>query len=195
LRQLLSSIGVSFGKPYQTLVDGVKTRIYSVDRDKLSLLYRVETLAAIARKFDDYLESETAKKINWQEHQIVTESNIDITTELRTEIPTQPESPTHLLRDETSVSSHPEVFATPESAPATAPATAPAQNYSLGRVGFGVNDLVKYTGDRFTELKEIPLIVVDISDFYATCKKPDGYFTTWLPTEELSRCDCLVTAA
>lgn len=78
LSQLLDSIGVNLGKPYQTLVNGVKTRIYSVDQEKLNLPSRLEILAAIGRKFDTYLESETVKKVNWEEHTPQSETPLQI---------------------------------------------------------------------------------------------------------------------
>ncbi|MHC5831656.1 MAG: hypothetical protein ACYT04_90730, partial [Nostoc sp.] len=68
LSHLLDSIGVNLGKPYQTLVNGVKTRIYSIDEEKLNLPSRLEILAAIERKFNNYLESEVVKKVSWEEH-------------------------------------------------------------------------------------------------------------------------------
>jgi Origin of replication binding protein len=68
LSQLLDSIGVNFAKPYQVLVDGVKTRLYTVDQEKLNLPSRIEVLAAVARKFDGYLASEVVSKVKWEEH-------------------------------------------------------------------------------------------------------------------------------
>ncbi|GBE95645.1 plasmid replication protein, CyRepA1 family [Nostoc cycadae] len=66
--QLLDSIGVKFSKPTQVLINGVKTRLYTVDQEKLNLPSRLEVLKAIARKFDGYLTSDTVAKVKWEEH-------------------------------------------------------------------------------------------------------------------------------
>jgi hypothetical protein len=62
---LLGRIGLKFGKAKQKLINGVKTRHYSIDNDVLNCPVRLAVLDAIARKFDDYLESETVAKIDW----------------------------------------------------------------------------------------------------------------------------------
>jgi len=102
LSQLLDSIGVNLGKPYQTLVNGIKTRIYSVDQEKFDLPSRLEVLAAIERKFDNYLESETVKKVNWEEYTPQPETSPQI-PQKELVISQQPDEITEWLDDENIV--------------------------------------------------------------------------------------------
>lgn len=67
LRSLLDSFGIKLAKPIRKLVDGVRERVYSVDKAAMRCPVRAEVLNAIARKFDGYLESEVVKKVTWEE--------------------------------------------------------------------------------------------------------------------------------
>jgi hypothetical protein len=67
LRVLLASIGVKLGKAKQKLIDGVKTRIYAVDDKAMQQPIRITVLECIARKYDNYLQSESVAKVNWEE--------------------------------------------------------------------------------------------------------------------------------
>jgi Origin of replication binding protein len=68
---LLGRIGLKFGKAVQKLINGIKTRVYSIDTEEMQNPVRLAVLEAIARKFDGYLESETVAKVNWEETPII----------------------------------------------------------------------------------------------------------------------------
>ncbi|BAY80506.1 hypothetical protein NIES25_69940 (plasmid) [Nostoc linckia NIES-25] len=71
LRSLLDSIGIKLAKPTQKLIDGVRQRVYCVDKLAMQAPARLEVLEAIARKFDNYLQSESVAKVNWEESPLV----------------------------------------------------------------------------------------------------------------------------
>jgi hypothetical protein len=66
--QLLASIGLRFGKARKELINGVSTRIYSINQKVVENPARLAVLECLARKFDNYLESEAAKKAKWEEY-------------------------------------------------------------------------------------------------------------------------------
>ncbi|EKE96425.1 hypothetical protein FDUTEX481_09771 [Tolypothrix sp. PCC 7601] len=71
LRSLLDLIGLKLAKPSRKLVNGVRERVYCVDKAAMSYPVRTEILKAIARKFDGYLESDAVKKVCWEEVPVI----------------------------------------------------------------------------------------------------------------------------
>lgn len=71
LRSLLDSIGIKLAKPIQKLIHGIRTRVYSIDKEAMENPVRLAVLDAIARKFDNYLESEKVSKVNWEESPVI----------------------------------------------------------------------------------------------------------------------------
>jgi hypothetical protein len=71
LRSLLDSIGLKLAKPTRKLVDGIRERVYSVDKQAMQATARLEVLQAISRKFDNYLQSESVAKVNWEEVPVI----------------------------------------------------------------------------------------------------------------------------
>jgi Origin of replication binding protein len=95
LRSLLDSFGTKLAKPVRKLVDGIRERVYSVNAKAMQTPARLEVLSAIARKFDNYLQSEAVAKVKWEESppldpivEIATTPEItaEITTVVETEI-------------------------------------------------------------------------------------------------------------
>lgn len=80
LRSLLDSIGIKLAKPVQKLIDGVRQRVYSVDKQAMQEPVRLEVLQAIARKFDNYLESEAVAKVQWEQVPVIEAAEV-VTTE------------------------------------------------------------------------------------------------------------------
>jgi len=100
IAQLLDSIGLRFAKYRQILLEGVKTRIHTLDREKMNLPSRLDTLAAIERKFDGYLNSESVAKINWE-----SQSPPPMQPQLPETQPQLPESQAEVLNS-TSITPH-----------------------------------------------------------------------------------------
>lgn len=64
--QLLGMIGLSFGKAKKELINGISTRIYSINEKVLNNPARLAVLECMTRKFENYLDSEAVKKVNWE---------------------------------------------------------------------------------------------------------------------------------
>ncbi|MHC5915870.1 MAG: plasmid replication protein, CyRepA1 family [Nostoc sp.] len=71
LRSLLDSFGIKLAKPVRKLINGVRERVYCVDDPAMLSPARLEVLSAIARKFDNYLESEAVAKVVWEEVPVI----------------------------------------------------------------------------------------------------------------------------
>lgn len=84
LRSLLHSIGVKLTKPVQKLINGVRERVYCVDKQAMQSPVRLEVLEAIARKFDGYLQSEAVTKVNWEELPLDPVAEVVATAEITT---------------------------------------------------------------------------------------------------------------
>lgn len=95
VRSLADTLGLKLAKPVRKLVDGIRERVYHIDKQAMLSPARVEVLQAIARKFDNYLQSEAVAKVKWEESppldpivEIATTPEItaEITTVVETEI-------------------------------------------------------------------------------------------------------------
>jgi len=104
LRSLLDSIGLKLGKPVRKLVDGVRERVYSVDKQAMQATARLAVLEAIGRKFDNYLQSESVAKVDWEEVPIV-EATEFVTTEPVAAVVDQPQEEPATITEELTVNS------------------------------------------------------------------------------------------
>ncbi|MBD2440991.1 plasmid replication protein, CyRepA1 family [Nostoc sp. FACHB-110] len=84
LRFLLDSIGIKLTKPTRKLVEGVRERVYCVDKQAMQIPVRVQVLQALARKFDNYLESSAVAKVDWEQVAIVEVGEVTVTDKAAT---------------------------------------------------------------------------------------------------------------
>lgn len=84
LRSLLDSIGIKLAKPTRKLVNGVRERVYCVDRSAMQAPVRLQVLQALARKFDNYLESSAVAKVDWEQAAIVEVVEVTVTDTVAT---------------------------------------------------------------------------------------------------------------
>lgn len=58
--------------------------------------------------------------------------------------------------------------------------------YQVTEYNFQVGDRVWYTGEKYAHLwRDLELTIDQIQEYQASCRKPDGYFTTWIDLEDL----------
>lgn len=110
LRWLLDSIGIKLAKPVRKLVNGVRERVYCVDKQAMQAPVRLQVLQAIAVKFDGYLESEAVAKVRWEEIPL---QEVEVVTDQATDIIEQPQQQPELIAIESTVSSQQEVNTLP----------------------------------------------------------------------------------
>jgi len=70
LRQCLGEIGIKLESTGQKLVDGKKHRTYTLNEKDFNSDIRQEILAATDRKYINYLDSETVRKVVWENSSI-----------------------------------------------------------------------------------------------------------------------------
>jgi len=68
LRKCFKAIGLNLKFDGKKTIDGIRQRVYSLDLEAFNDKVRVEVLNAIERKYSGYLNSETVKKIDWENH-------------------------------------------------------------------------------------------------------------------------------
>jgi len=66
VRRCLKSIGIQFKYEGKPLIDGKQHYTYKVDTEELNNPERLAILEAIARRYDNWVKSESVAKVNWQ---------------------------------------------------------------------------------------------------------------------------------